>query len=74
MKRLIAALLLIVLFGGMTAQASEFSLKDYSVFTFGERMLVYQGPGEDYYRNGSAAIGINISKKPNFIVQNFRLR
>ena len=58
MKRLIAALLLIVLFGGMTAQASEFSLKDYSVFTFGERMLVYQGPGEDYYRNGSAAIGI----------------
>ncbi len=42
---------------GCAARASEFSLKDYTVFTFGERQLVYQGPGETYYKHGNAAVG-----------------
>ena len=57
MKRVIAAALLIVLMSGLSAQASEFSLKDYSVFTFGERQLVYQGPGDTYLRHSNAAVG-----------------
>ncbi len=63
MKRFFAALLLMALLSGMTAQATEFSLKDYSVFTFGERQLVYQGPGDTYYRNGSAAVGASNSTR-----------
>ena len=60
MKRSIAVLLLAALMtAGFTAQATEFNLKDYTVFTFGERQLVYQGPGETYYRNGNAACGIS---------------
>ena len=60
MKRLFAVLLCTALMlSGYSALASEFSLKDYSVFTFGERMIVYQGPGDTYYRHGNAAIGIS---------------
>ena len=60
MKRVVAALMCIsLLCGGCMALASEFNMKDYSVFTFGERMIVYQGPGDTYYRHGNAAIGIS---------------
>ncbi len=58
MKRLMAVLLVAVCCAvSVGAYAAEFDLKDYSVFTFGERQLVYQGPGETYYRHGNAAVG-----------------
>ena len=58
MRRVLAALLAaLLLFGAGSACASEFSLKDYTVFTFGERQLVYQGPGETYFKHGNAAVG-----------------
>ena len=59
MKHMLAVLLCAALLGGMTAGATEFDLKDYTVFTFGERVLVYEGPGETYYRDGNAACGIS---------------
>ena len=57
MKRVFALLVFAAMLTGLNASASEFSLKDYTVFTFGERQLVYQGPGETYYKHGNAAVG-----------------
>ena len=60
MKRIFAAVLCAaLLIAGWTAQANDLNLKDYTVFTFGERQLVYQGPGDTYYRDGNAACGIS---------------
>ena len=41
MKRVFALLVFAAMLTGLNASASEFSLKDYTVFTFGERQLVY---------------------------------
>ena len=58
MKRLCSLFLAALLCAAcLPAAAGDFNLKDYSVFTFGERQLVYQGPGETYYRHGNAAVG-----------------
>ncbi len=58
MKRVFALMLAaFMLLGAGEAFASEFSLRDYTVFTFGERQLVYQGPGETYFKHGNAAVG-----------------
>jgi len=43
----------------VTAGATEFNALDYTVFSFGERMMVYQAPGDTYYRDGNAAVGIS---------------
>ena len=60
MKRIVSALICaVMLLTAAGACATEFNLKDYSVFTFGERMIVYQGPGDTYHRDGNAAVGIS---------------
>ena len=35
----------------------ELDLSVYSVVHLGDRKLVYQGPGKDYFRDGSAGVG-----------------
>ena len=41
----------------LAAAQTELDLSHYSLVHLGDRKLVYQGPGKDYFRDGSAGVG-----------------
>ena len=59
-KQPVFCLLLAVLFAlspALTHGETTLDLSRYSVVHLGDRKLVYQGPGKDYFRDGSAGVG-----------------
>ena len=59
---LLTALLLAVLPPLSLAEA-QLDLSQYSIVHLGDRKLVYQGPGKDYYRDGSAGVGADTNTR-----------
>ena len=53
----LAAALLFALSPLLAAAQTELDLSRYSLVHLGDRKLVYQGPGKDYFRDGSAGVG-----------------
>ena len=53
----LAAALLFALSPLFALAQTELDLSCYSLVHLGDRKLVYQGPGKDYFRDGSAGVG-----------------
>ena len=57
-RRWLSALACLLLLAALPALAeTELDLQVYSLAHLGDRYLVYQGPGKDYFRDGSAGVG-----------------
>ena len=53
----LAAALLLAAAPCFARAETELDLSTYSIVHLGDRKLVYQGPGKDYFRDGSAGVG-----------------